>query len=51
MTNNEKSYQLPGGKGIIITPIYRKGRLTLEFTTQGGNKIMFIMPPWSKPKG
>jgi len=42
MTNN-KGYELPG-KGIRLAPIYREGRLTLEFTTQGGAKAVFTIP-------
>lgn len=42
MTNN-KSYELLG-KGIRLTPIYREGRLALEFTTQSGAKAVFTIP-------
>ena len=42
MTNN-KSYELLG-KGIRLTPIYQEGRLSLEFTTQGGAKAVFTTP-------
>ena len=48
MTNNKKSYQL--SKGIRITPTYRKGRLVLEFTNQGGAKCAFTLPTQGKPR-
>ena len=43
MTNNKQGYQLLS-KGIRLTPIYQEGRLSLEFTTQGGAKAVFTTP-------
>lgn len=40
---NKKSYELPG-KGLRLTTIYRKGRLTLEFSNQGGAKAVITIP-------
>lgn len=47
MTSNEKSYLLPGDKGIKVTPITSitaQGGIKLEFTTPSGAKCVFIVP-------